>query len=93
VSPRDEVRGRPTAPAGKSTPLKRTRLDYPDGSIVYLPTEDAAKLKAYPALLAALEAIANEPCDHGTMSQCPRETARAALALAHGEAGKERDNG
>ena len=33
-------------------------------------------------LRAALTRIANEPCDHGPMDFCPREVARAALALA-----------
>jgi hypothetical protein len=32
--------------------------------------------------LAALTRIANEPCDHGPMSFCPREEARTALKQA-----------
>jgi hypothetical protein len=36
-------------------------------------------------LLAALERIANEPCDHGPGPFCPRLLARAAIAKAKGE--------
>jgi hypothetical protein len=57
---------------------------------VQLPEADMeADLEACQALsaelLAALERIANEPCDHGPGPFCPRLLARAAIAQAKGE--------
>lgn len=45
----------------------------------------AAMLAAAPDMLAALQKIADEPCDHGPMDFCPRELARAAIAKATGK--------
>jgi len=38
-----------------------------------------------PEMLALLTKIANEPCDHGAQSFCPREDARALLARIEGK--------
>lgn len=46
---------------------------------------NARLIAAAPELLAALQLIAAEPCDHGPQEFCPREVARAAIAKATGK--------
>ena len=43
---------------------------------------NARLIAAAPVMLATLERIASEPCDHGPMPFCPREAAQAVLSAA-----------
>ena len=53
---------------------------YNEGGFLYLCPLHAAA----PRMLAILQAIASEVCDHGPMPFCPREGARAILRDVEG---------
>lgn len=49
---------------------------------------NARLIAAAPDLLAALQQIAEIPCDHGAQEFCPRTLAREAIAKAEGKGTK-----